>query len=172
MLATTSTLRFRRAALACGALALCATADAAAPRSPCSLVTAAEFTAIVGAKPDGAPVAGGSSCTVTFDRWQRTAQVQIVDGFGEGDTFASLVKFWREENARARKNGARIVEQTVRDAFCEAKEPTFTSPETRCLRELPGRRVLYATITAPKPGAPPAVAATLKLLDTATPRAR
>src|SRR5512135_1890863 len=142
--------------IGCLAGAMSIVAHAGSP-APCALVTAAEYTAIVGGKPDGAPVAGGSTCSVSFDRWQRNAQVQVVEGWGMGDSYQDLVKFWREENAKSRKGGAKVTETTVKDAFCEAAERPFQAPSTRCMRELPGERVIYATISATSGSPPPAV---------------
>jgi hypothetical protein len=145
----------------------------AAAADSCSWVTAAEFTAIVGGKIDGAPVGSGDTCTVSFEKYQRTAQVQRVDGFGVSNRYAGLVKFWQEENARKRKNGEAVEEKTIGDAFCSAAVPNFTSPTTECMQELPGKRVLYARVTAPKSGGkPPPMDTALKLLATALPRAK
>lgn len=140
---------------------------------PCTWVTPAEYAAIVGGKLDGQPVGSGSTCTASFGRYQGTAQVQVVEGFGLSSRYAGLVKFWQEENARMRRNGEAVEEKAIGDAFCSARLPNFTSPTTECMQELPGKRVLYARITAPKSGgkAPP-MADALKLLSTAAPKAK
>jgi hypothetical protein len=139
----------------------------------CSWVTPAEYAAILGGKADGAPSGNEDTCTATFDRYQRMAQVQRVDGFGMSDRYAGLVKFWQEENAKARKRGETVEEKSIGAAFCSAKTPNFTAPTTECMQELPGERVLYARVTAPKSsGRPPPMEAALKLLATALPRAK
>lgn len=157
-------------------LAALATASApsrAAELNICSLVTAAEYTAIVGTKLDAAPGGSGSACTATFNGYRSIAQLQVVEGFGESDRYAGLVKFWRGENAKSRARGNQISETSVGTAFCESKREAFVSPTTRCMRELPGKRVLYATISSTiDEGTPPPVDRVMKLLDTATPRAR
>lgn len=157
------------AALAAAFTALPAAALAA---PVCSLVTAAEYAAIVGARLDAPPGGSGSTCTATFDRYRRIVQVQVVDGFGESDRYDGLLKFWREENDKARKRGEKVEETKAGAAVCEAKVPHFTAPSTRCMRELKGRRVLYATVSAPGgSGKAPAPEQVLKLLDTAAARA-
>lgn len=155
------------------ALTLIAASQVALAGDSCSWVTSAEYTAIVGGKLDGAPNGNESTCTASFDRYQRTAQLQVVKGFGESSRYAGLVKFWQEENARARKQGEPVEEKAIGDAFCWAKVPNFTSPMTECMQELPGKRVIYARVSAPKGGgkAPPMETA-LKLLATAAPRAK
>ena len=139
----------------------------------CTWVTPAEFALIVGGKLDGPPSGSESTCTASFDRYRGTAQVQVVSGFGESSRYAGLVKFWQEENARARRQGEPVEEKTIGDAFCWAKVPNFTSPTTECMQELPGKRVIYARVSAPKSGgkAPPMETA-LRLLSTAAPRAK
>lgn len=154
-------------------MTFCIAGNASWAADSCSWVTAAEFTAIVGGKMDGAPVGSGDTCTVSFDKYQRTAQVQRVDGFGLSSRYAGLVRFWQEENARKRKNGEAVEEKTIGDAFCSAAVPNFTSPTTECMQELPGKRVLYARVTAPKSGGkPPPMDTALKLLTTALPRVK
>jgi hypothetical protein len=139
----------------------------------CTWVTPAEFAAIVGGKPDGKPVGTDETCTASFDRYQRTAQVQRVSGFGESSRYAGLVKFWQEEDAQARKRGESVEEKTIGDAFCRARVPNFTSPMTECMQELPGKRVLYARVTAAAGGGkPPPMETALKLLSTALARAK
>ena len=145
----------------------------AAAINSCSWVTPDEFAAIVGGKADGKPAGNEETCTVSFDRYQRTAQVQVVSGFGMSDRYAGLVKFWQEENARVRKSGGTVEEKTIGDAFCSARVPTMTSPTTECMQELPGKRVLYARISAPNgTGKAPPMETTLKLLTTALPKAK
>lgn len=155
------------------ALALIAASQLARATDSCSWVNSAEYAAIVGGKLDGAPNGNESTCTASFDRYQGTAQVQVVSGFGESSRYAGLVKFWQEENAKARRRGEAVEEKAIGDAFCWATVPNFTSPTTQCMQELPGKRVLYARISAPKSGgkAPPMETA-LKLLSTAAPRAK
>ena len=139
----------------------------------CKLVTAAEYEAIIGAKADSPPGGSESTCGIMFDGYRAVAQVQVEDGFGESDDFAGLVAFWKEENANARKRGDKVEEKTVGDAYCYSTVPAFTSPSTTCLRELKGKRVLYAMMSLPSDGGqPPPVATVMKLLDTATTRAR
>jgi hypothetical protein len=140
---------------------------------PCSWVTPAEVASIVGGKLDGPPIGSGSTCTASFNRYQGTAQVQVVEGFGESSRYAGLVNFWQEENAKARKRGEAVEEKAIGDAFCWSALPNFTSPKSECMQELPGKRVLYARVSAPKSGgkAPP-MDTTLKLLATAVPRAK
>ncbi|MGE5713102.1 MAG: hypothetical protein ACM32F_04450 [Betaproteobacteria bacterium] len=155
------------------ALGLMAAAVTSHATDSCSWVTPAEYAAIVGGKADGKPVGNEETCTVSFDRYQRTAQVQLVSGFGMSDRYAGLVKFWQEENARIRKSGGTVEEKAIGDAFCSARVPTMTSPTTECMQELPGKRVLYARLTAPNgTGKAPPMETTLKLLTTALPKAK
>jgi hypothetical protein len=155
------------------ALTLIAAWQVARAADACSWVTSAEYATIVGGKLDGAPNGNESTCTASLDHYQRTAQVQVVSGFGASSRYADLVKFWQEENASARKRGEPVDEKSIGDAFCWAKVPNFTSPRTECMKELPGKRVIYARVTAPKSGgkAPP-METTLKLLGAAAPRAK
>jgi hypothetical protein len=163
----------RRVLLLSTVLGLTTGAATALAAEPCSWVTPADYSAIVGGKLDGAPNGNESTCTASFDGYQRTAQVQVVSGFGMSSRYSGLVKFWQEENANARKRGEPVDEKTIGDAFCSAKVPNFTSPTTECMQELPGKRVLYARVTAPKSGgkAPPMETA-LKLLAAALPRVK
>ncbi len=160
-------------ALFISAVAALATPAAVLAAEACSWVTPAEYAAIMGGKADGKPLGNEETCDVTFDRYQRTAQVQVVSGFGLSDRYAGLVKFWQEENARIRKSGGAVEEKTIGDAFCSARVPTMMSPTTECMQELPGKRVLYARITSPNgSGKAPAMETTLKLLATALPKAK
>ena len=166
-------MQTRTALLASAFLALQLSPELARAVDSCSWITPAEYAAIVGGKADGKPVGNEETCTMSFDRYQRTAQVQVVSGFGMSDRYAGLVKFWQEENARIRKSGGAVEEKTIGDAFCSARVPTMTSPTTECMQELPGKRVLYARLTAPNgTGKAPAMETTLKLLTTALPKAK
>jgi hypothetical protein len=170
---TEGNMRTRVALLASTLLALQLNSETARAVDSCSWITPAEYAAIVGGKPDGKPMGNEETCTVSFDRYQRTAQVQVVSGFGMSDRYAELVKFWQKENARVRKSGGTVEEKTIGDAFCSARVPTMTSPTTECMQELPGKRVLYARISAPNgTGKAPPMETTLKLLTTALPKAK
>jgi len=137
----------------------------------CSLLTPAEFAAIVGRKADSAPGGSGKVCTATFDGYQATAQLQVVSGFGMSGRYSGLVNFWKEENAKARKRGEPVEEKTIGDVFCSAKVPHFSSPGTECMKELPGERVLYARVSAPMgSGKAPPMETARKLLAAALPR--